>query len=98
MGGISNVVKAGMPRSFKPKDMLKFGTPKSDIARQKNIWKATWSPQPAEGQSVPTRTGPTLSNMTPEELEELRRRRGAQSRRPSSTVLSSGSEDEALGG
>lgn len=96
MGGVSNVVKAGMPKSFKPKDMLKFGTPKQDIARQKRIWNATFKPQPAEEQPTQTRQGPILGNLSPEELEEIRRRRGA--RRPASTVLTAGGDGETLGG
>lgn len=97
MGGVSNVVKAGMPKSFKPKDMLKFGTPKEDIKRQKNIWNATFKPQPYEGPDTGGRQGPILGSLSEDELEEIRRRRGGQ-RRPASTVLTAGGDGETLGG
>lgn len=96
MAGASNVLRAGMPKSLKPKDMLKFGTPKQDIARQKRIWGATFKPQPADEQPTQTRQGPILGNLPPETLEEIRRRRGA--RRPTSTVLTAGGGGETLGG
>ncbi len=95
MGGISNVVKAGTPKSWKPKDVLKFGLPKEDIKRQKNIWKQTWSAQAAERQAEEP-TGATVGAMTAEEQDEIRRRRAAV-RRPATTALSA-DESETLGG
>ena len=96
MGGVSNVVKAGMPKSLKPSDMLKFGTPKQDIARQKRIWNTVWKPQPAEDQGAPARSGPTMGALSEEELEEIRRRRGT--RRPAATALTAAGNGETLGG
>lgn len=89
-------MKAGMPNSFKPKDVLKFGTPKEDIKRQKNIWAATFKPQPAEQQVPVGPSGPVTGAMSEEEQDDIRKRQ-AQRSRPQTTALSAG-QSNSLGG
>lgn len=96
MGGLSGVVKAGAPKNLR--EVLEVGAPgtKSNTRRQKDFYNAFWKPQPYEGEQAPRR-GPFTSAMSAEDLEEARRRRGTP-RRPTSTVLTAGTDGETLGG
>lgn len=96
MAGIGGVFKAGggLKGPMSATGLRGMGAMKQHY---KGVHAATWKPQPASGSADTRPTGPMITQMSVEEQEELRKRRAAQ-RRPTGTVLSSASSDEALGG